>query len=192
MEDDQLMRRAQGGDRGAFSVLFERYEKPIYNFLRRLGMIPAEAEEGTQEVFLKLWERRSQYRPGGVFRVYLYQIARNHRIGRFRRPALDARRYLAPRMGGTGGAVGVGGQAIHQDDPAAAAERRELGVRVHHLLDELPEGVREPFVLRWMQQLPYAEVARITGLTVRQAEDRVAAGFERLASRLRPRAEGKP
>ena len=180
MEDDQLMRRAQGGDQGAFAVLFERYEKPIYNFLRRLGMIPAEAEEGAQEVFLRLWERRGQYRPGGTFRVYLYQIARNHRIGRIRRPALDARRYLAPRDAGLKGA---------QDDPAAAAEQGELGGRLHHLLDELPLEVREPFVLRWMQQLPYAEVARITGLTVRQAEDRVADGFERLSARLRPRAD---
>ena len=176
MEDDLLMRRAQGGDKGAFAVLFERYEKPIYHCLRGLGMIPAEAEEGTQEVFLKLWEHRSQYRPGGLFRAYLYQIARNHRVGRFRRPTLDARRYLAPR------------EEV-QADPAAAVERGEMGNQIHQLLEELPQEIRECFVLRWMQQLPYAEIARITGLTVRQAEDRAAAGFERLASRLRPRAQ---
>ncbi len=174
------MLRAQAGDRGAFAVLFERYEKPIYNFLRRLGMIPAEAEEGTQEVFLKLWGRRAQYKPGGPFRVYLYRIARNHRIGQLRRPPMDSRRWLASRQGQ--GAVA---------DPAEAVSLGELGGKVHDLLGELPEGIREPFILRWMQQLPHAEVARITGLTARQAEDRAAAGFERLASRLRPAAGRK-
>ena len=139
-------------------------------------MIPAEAEEATQEVFLRLWERRAQYRPGGGFRVYLYQIARNHRIGQLRRPGLDERRFLAPRD-------------VRTEDPADRAEQGESGQRLREHLAELPEEIREPFVLRWMQQLPYAEVARVTGLTVRQAEDRAAAGFERLAARLRPRSE---
>ena len=172
MEDDPLMQRAQRGDAEAFAALFDRYQKAIFNFMRRLGMSRGAAEEGTQEVFLKLWERRDQYRPGGGFRAYLYRIARNHRINQFRRGPVNPHRYLEGRGPGNG-------------DPAVAAERKDARARALRAVESLAEDVRIPFVLKQMQGLSYAEVAQVTGLTQRQAEDRVAEAFEKLARSLR-------
>ena len=171
MEDDPLMQRAQRGDAEAFAALFDRYQKAIFNFMRRLGMSRGAAEEGTQEVFLKLWEHRDQYRPGGPFRVYLYRIARNHRINQLRRGPVNPRRYLEARED-------------RGEDPAEAAERGDSGARARQALEALPEDFRVPFLLKQMQGLSYAEVSRVTGLTPRQAEDRVAEAFELLSRSL--------
>lgn len=165
------MQRAQRGDADAFAALFDRYQKAIFNFMRRLGMPRGAAEEGTQEVFLKLWEHRDQYRPGGGFRVYLYRIARNHRINQLRRGPVNPRRYLESRK-----EEGV--------DPAEAAEKGDAGARALQAVASLPADVRVPFLLKQVQGLSYAEVSQVAGITPRQAEDRVTQAFELLARSL--------
>ncbi len=168
------MQGAQRGDAEAFGTLFQRYQKAIFNFMRRLGMTAASAEEGTQDIFLKLWERREQYHAGRNFRVYLYQIARNHWLNQLRRKPVNPARYLD----GRGGA---------EADPAVAAEKSDLEAKVREAIAGLPETIRVPLILKLMQQLTYSEVSGITGLSPRQAEERVSEAFQVLGARLRER-----
>ena len=166
------MERAQAGDREAFGILYDRYHVALYAFLRRLGMSVGVAEEIVQESFLKVWRVRDRYRPGS-FQAYLYTVARNLRTSALRRRAPDAGRLLEGRPGSA---------------PAAseAPEQAELAGRLREAMADLPEDLRLPFVLKRMQGLSYAEVARISGLSLRQAEEKVAEAFASLAKRVAP------
>ena len=172
-DDDRLMQRAQTGDARAFAELFDRYRRPIFNYLRRMGMNRTIAEDGTQDVFLKLWERRAQYRPEGAFSTYLYRIAHNYRVNQLRRGPVDGGRFLDGREGAS-------------SDPADLAEQSDLVDRMRQALDTLPEHLKEAFVLKRLQEMPYAEVARVTGCTAREAETQVTQAFEKLAKVMKP------
>ena len=76
--DEELMGLVQGQDISAFEELFRRYEQRVFAFFWRLSANRQEAEDGTQETFLRLWKTRVRYEPVGRFSTYLFQIAKNH------------------------------------------------------------------------------------------------------------------
>src|SRR5262249_58970684 len=77
-EDIRLMGRAREGDVEAFSRLFARHRPRVEQFLFRLCRDRGKAEDGAQEVFLKLWMSRRRYTARARFTTFLYQIAQNH------------------------------------------------------------------------------------------------------------------
>src|SRR5512136_2601516 len=76
--DEELMILVQKQDISAFEELFCRYEQRVFSFLWRLSASRQEAEDGTQETFLRLWNARVRYEPTGKFSTYLFQIAKHH------------------------------------------------------------------------------------------------------------------
>ena len=84
--DEYLMRRVQQGDESAFSMLVQRHTQSIHAFIYRLCGNRGDAEDITQETFLRLWQRSSQWTPDTVrFTTWIHQIARNLCIDQFRR-----------------------------------------------------------------------------------------------------------
>lgn len=77
MTDELLMEAVKNGDLQQASALFERYNKRIFNFLARLTMDRALAEDLTQNVFLRIIKYRNSYREGARFQSWIYQVARN-------------------------------------------------------------------------------------------------------------------
>src|SRR3989337_1581210 len=77
MTDEVIMEAVKSGNLQQVSLLFERYNKRIYNFLARMAMDRAVAEDLTQNVFLRIIKYRSSYREGARFQSWIYQVARN-------------------------------------------------------------------------------------------------------------------
>ena len=77
MTDEMIMEAVKNGDLQQASLLFERYNKRIYNFLARMTMDRALAEDLTQNVFLRIIKYRNSYREGLRFQSWIYQVARN-------------------------------------------------------------------------------------------------------------------
>ena len=77
MTDELIMEAVKSGDLQQASVLFERYNKRIFNFLARLTMNREVAEDLTQNVFLRMIKYRSSFKTGNKFQAWIYQIARN-------------------------------------------------------------------------------------------------------------------
>jgi RNA polymerase sigma-70 factor (ECF subfamily) len=84
LPDAELMRRFGEGDDAAFRLLVERHEKPLLGFFWRRCLDRALAEDCVQEVFLRLVRARGSWRPDAKFTTYLYRIAENHWIDRWR------------------------------------------------------------------------------------------------------------
>jgi RNA polymerase sigma factor (sigma-70 family) len=77
MTDEMIMEAVKNGDLQQVSALFDRYNKRIFNFLARMTMDREQAEDLTQNVFLRIIRYRTSYREGLKFQSWIYQVARN-------------------------------------------------------------------------------------------------------------------
>lgn len=160
----------QGGDRGAFETLFDRYRAPIWTFFMRRIWQRAEADELTQETFLAVLQGAARYEPRAAFRSYLFSIAFNQLLAWRRRAQRDAPR--APEG---------------QDVSAETADPADL-LWVREALAALEPDDREIVMLREYDALSYAEIGALVGLPATTIRSRL---FRARAS-LRARLAGEP
>lgn len=81
----QLVHDHLDGDEKAFEILVRRWIRPVYNFVRTMIRDTREAEDITQEVFVKVWKNLKRYREGESFKAWLFSVARNTVIDHLRK-----------------------------------------------------------------------------------------------------------
>jgi RNA polymerase sigma-70 factor, ECF subfamily len=168
--DYDLLRRAAGGEREAFELVYHRYQQVVYRFARAMTGRPDAAEDVTQEVFIALIKELPRYDPArAVFTTYLYGIARNLSRDRWRR----GQRRLALQT--------IGLESRTPADPFELLERAQAAAQVHRALRGLPLRYREVIILCDLHGLAYAEAA----LVVRSSVSGVRARLHRARHLLR-------
>jgi len=172
--DEALMAAVVGGDRRAMETLLRRYGGPLLTFIRRMVGDHHRAEELFQDVFLRVWTKRRQFRTGQPFRPWLYTIARNCCRADYRR----MRKRQAAALQGEAAASAAPGPS-----PADALLMSESAGLVAAAVAQLPERQREVVVLRVWIGLSYAEIAQAvcrTEATVRSHMHHALAGLRKL------------
>jgi RNA polymerase sigma-70 factor (ECF subfamily) len=182
-----LMMRFQGGDRAAFGGLVKRHKTPIYNFILRLVRSPSAAEDLTQDTFVKVVHSAAEFKHESKFSTWVYTIARNLCIDHLRKmslrqhPSLDQVRGDAPD-----GPTLLDRTA--DKHPSASVERAvigaELGQRIARCVEALPDEQREVFLLREVANLPFKDIAGITGVPENTVKSRMRYALERLQENL--------
>lgn len=171
----QLLR---AGDEGSWHAFVSAYESRMYNYLFRLEGNRDDALDLTQEVFYRAWRSIRTFREGERVLPWLYQIARNTQIERHRRKVL-------PRFSIEEASEEVGFEAVSSArGPVQMAESADAADRVQQALLRLPMEYREAVVLRFVEDLPYEEIARMQGVAVGTAKSRVFRAKEMLAGIL--------
>jgi RNA polymerase sigma-70 factor, ECF subfamily len=171
--DDELVRRAQGGEREAFALLYRRHHPVIYRFACAMTGSAAAAEDVVQDVFLALMRDLERYdRDRASLRTYLVGIARN--VIRFR--SRSVRRLLS---------LDQAGEAASADDPGAALSASEDTRHLRRCLGALPGRYREVIVLCDLQELDYADAATALGIPVGTVRSRLHRGRQMLLERFR-------
>jgi len=146
------MEAVKNGELQQASILFDRYHKRIFNFLRQLSNDTMLAEDLTQNVFLRLIKYRNSYREGNRFQSWIYQMARN----------VFADHYQANKNKGSH--VDVEKMSDHISDTEESPDEREQ--LLHRSMAKLSDEQRELLVLTRFQHLKYEEVAVIMNTTV--------------------------
>lgn len=165
--DEILAKLAKEGDVSAFEELFNRYKKPMLNFIYRLIGNRETAEEVAQEVFMKVYNNLNIYDPEKKFSTWLYTIARN-----LSKNALRDRKYfrdvsLEEEVAGAGEALKLKDVIADTDiGPAEIAMDEELAEEAQKTLDSLPLKYKEAVILCSVQGLTYEEAAKILGCSV--------------------------
>jgi RNA polymerase sigma-70 factor (ECF subfamily) len=185
--DEVLMLRFQGGDRAAFASLVRKHKTSIYNFILRLVRSSSAAEDLSQDVFVKVVQSAADFKHESKFSTWVYSIARNLCIDHLRKmslrqhPSLDQAKTDAPD----------GPTLLDRTPdrhPSASVERAvigaELGQRIARCIEALPQEQREVFLLREVAQLPFKDIAGVTGVPENTVKSRMRYALERLQENL--------
>jgi RNA polymerase sigma-70 factor (ECF subfamily) len=180
--DEELMGLVQKQDISAFEELFRRYEQRVFAFLWRLSANKQEAEDGTQETFLRLWKARVRYEPTGKFSTYLFQIAKNHFL--HEREKQD-RRIDSQQPSATNPAEAADEPASldTSDSPMLAGE---LQAAVTEAMARLPETLRLVYVLTEQEGMSYKQAAEVLDCPVGTLSSRKVEAVRRLRELLQP------
>ncbi len=188
--DEEWMLRLQAGDDHAFDHLLGKYRAPVVHFVFRLVREPALAEELAQEVFLRVFRARRNYRPRAKFTTWLFRIATNVALNALR----DGRMR---RWGETSiDAEDAGPQVAQLSAPGPSAEQRlleaERARQIRAAVESLPEKQRLAVLLHKYQDLDYAEIAPILGCSESALKSLLFRAYEVLRVKLRPLAGAQP
>jgi RNA polymerase sigma-70 factor (ECF subfamily) len=170
LEDAQIVRQVLRGKREAFSLLVERYQKPIFNFVYRFYGNHDLAQELTQETFLRCYQFLKSYDPERKFSTWLYTVAKNLCIDELKKqrsaheiplddvlPAVDAR----------------DAEESHGRNQQLQCIRREEDFKLLEALQELPPASRTVLLLHYFQGLSYQEIGETLGLPVSTVKIRI-------------------
>jgi RNA polymerase sigma-70 factor (ECF subfamily) len=180
MTDEELMTAFQGGDDAAFEQLYNRYTRPIFQYIyRRMGSA-ARSEELTQEVFLGLIRSRGSWRMEASFKTYLYRIAFNQCASEARRADF---RVSDPLERPDGTPIDLPADC---PGPEKETNRREEAALVSQALEALDADQKEAILLREYQGLSYDEIAEVTGVAIGTVKSRIFRGKLELKRLLGP------
>jgi len=185
--DDQLIQRALDGETQAFQLLVDRYLVRIHRYVSRL-IGPTWAEDLTQEVFLRAYERRETFRrSSGTFGGWIYGIARNLSIDYLRRKRPVVSMELLRNDEQTRGPAF---EDRREPEPSRKLVTEETNQAVERAIRELPEPYKTTFVLCVQEGFSYEQAAAVEGCPVKTISSRLARGRARLRHQMAAYASG--
>jgi RNA polymerase sigma factor (sigma-70 family) len=184
-QDPQLVRRCLAGEDSAWEELLLAHNRKIYNLCYRFTGRTSEAEDLTQEVFIKVFQTLNSYDAAqGTFSTWLNRVARNHLVDHYRRTRKDRVTSSIEDE-----PVGYADKPSPNEEPLARIESREQRELIQAGLDHLSPDMREAVVLRDFQDLDYDEIAQVLGVPQGTVKSRINRGRLELA-RVIKRMEG--
>ena len=179
------MLRYRDGDARAFEVLLTRHRKQIYNFVLRLVMDKAHAEDLLQETFLRVVRGRETYERQAKFTTWLYTIARNLCVDASRRQKHRRADSLdAPINEEEGSATLLDRTADKGVRVDQSVIGHQLGERIQAAVATLAAEQREVFLLREVHDLAFKEIAEIVGCPENTVKSRMRYALEKLREAL--------
>ena len=179
LDDETLLRQIAQQQPEALATLYDRYSRLVFSLaLNALGN-PNTAEEITQDVFMRVWDRASTYRADqGKVSTWLSRIARNRAIDVLRQQRVRPEHHSVewaevplaalPRIGGP------------EEEVALAMEQR----RVREAVVQLPEEQREVLALAYFQGLSHSQIAEQVGQPLGTVKTRIRLGMGKLRQML--------
>lgn len=168
LPDVDLVKATKDSDAEAFKTLYDRYYEPLYRYVWYRSRSSEFVRDLMQDLFTRVWLNRRTLDPEKSIKAYLYRIANHllideHRKAGLKRDHQNESAYL--------------NKGVHEDDPS-------LTMDIHSAVDDLPESVREAFLLNRVQGLKYSEIAEVCGVSVKTVESRISRALEILRKKL--------
>ena len=169
---EDIISRCQNGNVAAFAQLVERYERPLFAYVYRLGCatVDLEPEDIVQEIFLKVYQDIHNFKqlPGACFSTWIFTIARNHCIDLMRKKKKDAHRKEPENKTMTD----LPDQKLA--DAQQTILQKENAKHISIAVEKLLEPFRTALILRYYEDMGYAEIAQILHCSEGTAKSRVA------------------
>jgi RNA polymerase sigma-70 factor (ECF subfamily) len=183
--DQQLVERAQRGDKHAFELLVSKYQRKLGRLLSRFIRDSTEVEDVTQEAFIKAYRALPSFRGDSAFYTWLYRIgintAKNYLVAMGRRAPTTTDIDSEEAEG-----FEDGDQLRDLNTPENEMMSRQVGETVNQTLEELPEELRTAITLREIEGLSYEDIAKIMNCPIGTVRSRIFRAREAIAERLRP------
>jgi RNA polymerase sigma-70 factor (ECF subfamily) len=182
----QVVSRCMNGDSGAWAELVREHHRRVYGLCYRFTGNPTDAEDLTQDVFLKIYSNLSSFDMGrGSLQVWITTMTRNLLVDNFRRTknqratgsldeGWDATEELRP----------VDRLMAEGPSPHESAAQKELAKMVQNALSKVSPELREAVILRDLQDMDYKEIAQVLGIPEGTVKSRISRGRAELARLL--------
>ena len=185
-DERELIAGLARGDRAAFRELVETHKRKVYFLALDMVGNPADAEDVSQEVFLKVFRAFNTFHREAKLGSWLYRITYNACIDHLRKRATTPEPMEAE-------ALEAGFQSHPQlsaprasEDPAAAAERAQFRERIEHALETVSPQERAVFLLRHHEDLALGDIAEALGLSVGSVKSYLFRAVRKLRKELLP------
>jgi RNA polymerase sigma-70 factor (ECF subfamily) len=183
--DRQLVVRAQGGDKQAFNLLVEKYQRKLARLLARFIRDPAEVEDVTQEAFIKAYRALPAFRGDSAFYTWLYRIgintAKNYLMAMGRRAPTSTEVEAEEAEG-----FEEGEQLRDINTPESALLTNEIAETVNKTIEQLPEELRTAIQMREIEGMSYEDIAKAMDCPIGTVRSRIFRAREAIAEQLRP------
>jgi len=183
--DQLLVERVQRGDKKAFDLLVEKYQRKLARLLSRLIRDPGEVEDVTQEAFIKAYRALPSFRGDSAFYTWLYRIgintAKNYLVAMGRRAPTSTDVEAEE-------AEGLDGGELLRDinTPESMLLTKEIGNTVNAAIESLPEELRSAIQLRELEGMSYEEIAKLMDCPIGTVRSRIFRAREAIAEKLKP------
>jgi RNA polymerase sigma-70 factor (ECF subfamily) len=183
--DRQLVERAQRGDKQAFSLLVEKYQRKLARLLSRFIRDQAEVEDVTQEAFIKAYRALPAFRGDSAFYTWLYRIgintAKNYLMAMGRRAPTSTEVEVEDAEG-----LDEGEQLRDINTPESLLLSREIAETVNATIEKLPEELRKAIQMREIEGMSYEDIAQAMDCPIGTVRSRIFRAREAIAEQLRP------
>ncbi|MBZ0095047.1 MAG: RNA polymerase sigma factor RpoE [Sulfuricella sp.] len=183
--DQQLVERAQHGDKHAFELLVAKYQRKLGRLLSRFIRNPTEVEDVVQEAFIKAYRALPSFRGESAFYTWLYRIginaAKNYLVSEGRRPPTTTE-FDSEEAEGFEDAD----QLRNINTPENELMSKQVAETVNKAMDSLPEELKIAITLREIEGLSYEEIANMMNCPIGTVRSRIFRARETIAERLRP------
>jgi len=183
--DQQLVERAQSGDKHAFELLVAKYQRRLGRLISRFVRDAAEAEDVTQDAFIKAYRALPAFRGDSAFYTWLYRIgintAKNHLL------ALGRRAPTSTEFDSEEAEDFDDAALLHEvSTPENELMSKQVVEVVNSSLQQLPDDLRVALTLREIEGLSYEEIAAVMNCPVGTVRSRIFRAREAVAVNLRP------
>jgi RNA polymerase sigma-70 factor, ECF subfamily len=183
--DRQLVERAQRGDKRAFELLVEKYQRKLARLLSRFIRDPAEVEDVTQEAFIKAYRALPAFRGDSAFYTWLYRIgintAKNYLMAMGRRAPTSTEVEAEEAEG-----FEEGEQLRDINTPESVLLSNEIAETVNATIEKLPEELRTAIQMREIEGMSYEDIAKAMNCPIGTVRSRIFRAREAIAEQLRP------
>ncbi|HVJ13506.1 MAG TPA: RNA polymerase sigma factor RpoE [Burkholderiales bacterium] len=183
--DRQLVARAQQGDKQAFELLVEKYQRKLARLLSRFIRDPAEVEDVTQEAFIKAYRALPAFRGDSAFYTWLYRIgintAKNYLMAMGRRAPTSTEVDSDEAEG-----FEEGEQLRDINTPESLLLSSEIAQTVNATIEGLPEELRTAIQMREIEGMSYEDIAKAMDCPIGTVRSRIFRAREAIAEQLRP------
>ncbi len=187
--DQVLVERVKQGDKRAFDLLVLKYQHKIVNLVMRYVRDPSEAQDVTQEAFLKAYRAIPRFRGDSAFYTWLYRIAintaKNHLVSLSRRP-IEYNLDLQDSEQNS-----ISNKLRDDDTPEGLLLRDELRQTMEDSVAALPEELRLAITLREAEGLSYEEIAQTMDCPVGTVRSRIFRAREAIDKSIKPLVDGQ-
>lgn len=183
--DQQLVERAQKGDKRAFELLVVKYQRKLTRLLSRFIRNSGEVEDVAQEAFIKAYRALPSFRGESAFYTWLYRIGIN-----------TAKNYLVAMGRRAPTSTGLDAEEAETFDdnerlrdmntPEAELMSKQMAAVVNETMQTLPEELRTAITLREIEGLSYEEIAEVMDCPIGTVRSRIFRARETIAGQLRP------
>jgi RNA polymerase sigma-70 factor (ECF subfamily) len=176
--DDQQRRwvdRIRAGDEEAFRAVFDTYYEDLCRFASQFVSVPSHARDIVQQVFLKIWESRSEWTVHTSLKAYLYQSVRNRALNSVRRDRASA--AMEDRLKEASSSA----QERTAEDRYRTARLRE---QIDAAIARLPTRQKTAFLLQRRHGLSYREIAAVMDITPKTVENHIGRALQFLREEL--------